>query len=165
MASRAEAGVRTVGELCPAPLPGAELVCAPWRRMIDEKHAWDELARRAAEPNPFFESWYLLPSLENFDGGGTASVLCFIQDGELCGLLPIIRQQEYEGWPLPHIGNWLHPNIFYAAPLVAPRAEVQFWRAVLDWADGNPGFSLFLHLDEIALDGPVYAALESVLAA
>ncbi len=165
MSSTTQGQPRVIGRSAPAPPRGDELVCASWRRMIDEKEAWDELAQCAAEPNPFFESWYLLPSLETFDSGGDTSILCFTQQRVLCGLMPIVRQQQYGSWPLPHIGNWLHPNIFFGTPLVAPGAEVHFWRAVLDWADANPALSLFLHLNEIALDGPVYAALESVLTA
>jgi hypothetical protein len=133
--------------------------------MIEQKEAWDELALSAAEPNPFFESWYLLPSLESFDSGGNISILCFMRRGVLCGLMPIVRQPHYGGWPLPHLGNWRHPNIFFGTPLVAPGAEVHFWRAVLEWADANPELALFLHLTEISLDGPVYAGLESVLTA
>ena len=32
---------------------------------------WDLLARQAAEPNPFLESWYLLPALRALDPDGT----------------------------------------------------------------------------------------------
>jgi len=152
------------GETFDPPSHG-ELACVSWRRMIDETAAWNELADCAAEPNPFFESWYLLPSLENFAGEGNISILRFTQRGRLRGLMPLVRQQRYGGWPLAHIGNWLHPNIFLGTPLVAKGAEVPFWRAVLDWADSNPALALFLHLNEMAFDGPVYAALESVLAA
>jgi hypothetical protein len=148
-----------------APAAGHELVCASWRQLVDQKEAWDELAQCAAEPNPFFESWYLLPSLESFDREGNSSVLCFRQGGKLAGIMPIVRQQRYGGWPLAHLGTWLHPNIFFGTPLVAAGAEFRFWRAVLDWADSNPGLSLFLHLNQIALSGPVYSALVSVLAA
>ena len=160
-----QTGMGAIAQSSAEPPPGGELVCSPWRRMIGEREAWDDLARRAAEPNPFFESWYLLPSLENFDRGGDVSILRFVEQGNLCGLMPVIRQQEYEGWPLPHIANWRHPNIFSGAPLVAPGAEIRFWRALLHWADSNPGLSLFQHLHEVPLDGPLYAALESVLAA
>jgi hypothetical protein len=163
MASTAQARVVTVEESPPG--LGPELVCAPWRRMIGEQSAWDELALSAAEPNPFFESWYLLPSLESLDRGGDVSILCFIRGGRLSGLMPVLREQQYENWPLPHIGTWLHSNCFFGTPLVAPGAEVEFWRAVLEWADDNAAFSFFLHLNKISLDGPVYAGLESVLAA
>ncbi|MGZ8997423.1 MAG: GNAT family N-acetyltransferase [Allosphingosinicella sp.] len=163
MSSSAQANVNAVEQTPPAPDLGSELVCAPWRRMIEERSAWDELALAAAEPNPFFESWYLLPSLESLDRDGDVSVLCLLQNGKLNGLMPVIREQQYEGWPLPHVGNWLHSNCFFGTPLVAPGAEADFWRALLDWADANPALSFFLHLNKVALDGPVYAGLESVL--
>lgn len=165
MLSTTQPSPRVIGQSAPALPPQDELVCASWWRIIDEKDAWDELARCSVEPNPFFESWYLLPSLESLDSAGNTSILCFKQQGVLRGLMPIVRRQQYEGWPIAHIGNWLHPNIFFGTPLVAPGAEVHFWRAVLDWADANPALSLFLHLKEIALDGPVYAALKTVLTA
>ena len=164
MASIAQAGVERAERSPAESKAGSELVCAPWRRLIAEREEWDALARIASEPNPFFESWYLLPSLESFDRRGDISILCLVKEGRLCGLLPVGREQQYEGWPLPHIGNWLHWNCFFGMPLVAPGLEAEFWRAVLAWADGNPGISLFLHLNKVGLDGPVYAALESVLA-
>ena len=163
MASRAQTRVTATTRSRAEPLPDAELVCAPWRRMIAETEEWDELARSAAEPNPFFESWYLLPSLQSLDRGGDVSILCFLKRGRLCGLMPVRREQQYEGWPLPHVGSWLHSNCFFGTPLVAPGMEAEFWRAVLDWADANPAFSFFLHLNKVALDGPVFAGLESAL--
>ena len=160
MASRA----RERPDTSDPPVPAGELACVSWPRLAAQAEAWDALARRAAEPNPFYESWYLLPSLANFDGAGGVSALCLARGGELLGLMPVARSQHYEGWPLAHIGNWLHPNIFSGTPLVAAGAEAEFWRAVLGWADDNPGLALFLHLSELALDGPVYRALTDVLA-
>lgn len=148
----------------PAAAPDGSLDCISWREMAGEIAAWDALARRAAEPNPFHESWYLLPSLSHFDEAVEVSILRFTRQGALCGLMPVVRRSHYEGWPLAHIAGWLHPNIFFGTPLVAAGAEAPFWRAVLAWADANPGLALFLHLHEIALDGAVWTALESVLA-
>ena len=163
MSITAQAKPKLSGLSPPEAAPQGELVCTPWRRMIDRRAAWDELAEAAAEPNPFFESWYLIPSLERFDKAGGSSILCFTEGGALRGLMPVARRQDYQGWPLAHVGNWLHPNMFFGTPLVAPGAEIRFWRAVLGWADANPALSLFLHLNQLALDGPVYAALVSVL--
>ena len=163
MSATAQRRAKVIEALPAASPPGDQLVCTSWRRMVDQRKAWDELAEGATEPNPFFESWYLLPSLESFDSAGNISILCFKQAGVLRGLMPIVRQQNYGGWPLPHVGNWLHYNIFLGTPLVAPGSELHFWRAVLEWADANPELSLFLHLKEISLEGPVYAALQSVL--
>jgi hypothetical protein len=146
-------------------LPKDGLFCSPWRWMAEATDAWDTLTQRAAEPNPFFESWFLLPSLKSFDRFGQVAFLYFMRDGELSGLFPIARQSQYTRWPIPHIANWLHPNMFLGTPLVAHGAEYSFWRAVLSWADANPGMALFLHMEQMGLDGPVFAGLQAALAA
>ncbi|MEW9855854.1 GNAT family N-acetyltransferase [Novosphingobium sp. M1R2S20] len=126
--------------------------------------AWDVLADRSCEPNPFHASWYLLPSLAHLDTERKARLFRFEQGGHLAGLLPLIRQGRYYGYPIPHLANWQHPNAFCGAPLVAPGAEVPFWEALLRWADENAGAALFLHLRDLPLDGPLHAALNQVLA-
>lgn len=141
-----------------------ELTCVPWREMRGETAAWDELAQRAAEPNPFYESWYLLPSLASFDDENAISILRFTRQGKLYALMPIARESKYEGWPIAHLRNWLHSNIFFGTPLVARGMEAHFWRALLDWADDQTRLPFFLHFEEFALSGPVYESLESVLA-
>jgi CelD/BcsL family acetyltransferase involved in cellulose biosynthesis len=123
---------------------------------------WDAPAERAAEPNPFFESWYLLPALRRFDPRGRGEVVRFERGGELLGLLPLERSWRYQRWPLPHWRAWSHPNGFVAAPLVAAGAERAFWAAVLAWADAHAGPALFLHLPQMPLDGPLAAALKAV---
>jgi CelD/BcsL family acetyltransferase involved in cellulose biosynthesis len=140
------------------------IAAVPWRALADEAEAWDRLASEASEPNPFFESWYLLPSLEAYDPRGELRVLRFEHDGRLAGLLPLAHRARYYGRPLPHFGNWLHDNSFLGTPLVAQGREVEFWHAALGWADRNAGASLFLHLSDLGLDGPMFAALEAVLA-
>lgn len=153
----------------PATLTAASARCAiagvPWRELAAEAEAWDRLASEASEPNPFFESWYLVPSFEAYDPQGDLRVLRFEHDGRLAGLLPLARRPRYYGRPLPHLGNWLHDNSFLGTPLVAQGREVEFWHAALGWADRNAGASLFLHLSGLGLDGPIFAALEAVLTA
>jgi CelD/BcsL family acetyltransferase involved in cellulose biosynthesis len=124
--------------------------------------AWDTLAQRASEPNPFYESWYLLPSSRHV--GSHVDVLRFQVAGELAGLLPIVRSSHYYRYPVPHLSNWLHPNMFCGVPLVASGCEVPFWQAVLRWADEHAGSALFLHLRDLPLGSPLHAALEGVLA-
>jgi CelD/BcsL family acetyltransferase involved in cellulose biosynthesis len=126
--------------------------------------AWDRLAEHASEPNPFYESWYLLPSVRHLSGEAEVQILRFESGGELAGLLPIVRPSRYYRYPFPHLGNWIHPNAFCGAPLVAAGAEVPFWQALLRWADENAGAALFLHLRDLPLAGPLHAALEAVLA-
>ncbi|MCJ2188205.1 GNAT family N-acetyltransferase [Novosphingobium beihaiensis] len=148
----------------PAPDSAGELSCVPWRALESEIAAWDRLALRASEPNPFFESWYLLPSLRHLSGTGAVSILRFEQDGELAGILPVVRAAKYYRWPVPQIATWLHANSFCGIPLIARGAETAFWQAVLHWADSEPGMALFLHLRGLALGGPVHRALESTTA-
>jgi CelD/BcsL family acetyltransferase involved in cellulose biosynthesis len=151
-------------------IPAADAVrCAiaavPWRELTSEQAAWDRLADEASEPNPFFESWYLLPSLEAYDLRGSLRVLRFEHEGRLAGVLPLARSARYYGKPIPHLGNWQHDNMFLGTPLVAAGREVEFWHAMLGWADRHAGAALFLHLADLSLDGPMFAALEAVLAA
>lgn len=124
--------------------------------------AWDRLAQRASEPNPFFESWYLLPSLRHVSRDSEVSILRYEEDGQLAGLLPIIRSRRYYGHPIGHLSAWLHDNAFCGAPLVARGSEVAFWQETLRWADRHAGAALFLHLRALPLGGPLHAALEAV---
>lgn len=130
----------------------------------EARFCWDRLAWRAAEPNPFFETWNLLPALRALDPGGTVCLLRVDCRDELIGLLPIQHQSRYFDRPLPHLAGWLHPNCFLGTPLIAAEHEEMFWQAVLDWTDAADGNPLFLHLAAQSFDGPVHAALRAVLA-
>ena len=136
-------------------------VASSWKRWADAAATarWDALARCAAEPNPFFESWYLLPALRHFDAVGRVGMLRFERGGELAGLMPVISAWRYQRWPLPHLAAWTHANGFIAAPLVAAGAERAFWRAFFAWADAHAGPCLFAHLPQVPLEGPLAAAL------
>jgi len=136
----------------------------PWREMAARIGEWDALAARAIEPNPFFESWYLLPSQRALDGEGRVRMLALELDGQLVGLMPIEHSWRYYSRPIPQWRNWTHANCFLGSPLVAPGAERAFWRALLNWADTHAGSGLFLHLGHIPLQGVLYDALSAVLA-
>ncbi|MCB2049192.1 MAG: GNAT family N-acetyltransferase [Novosphingobium sp.] len=137
---------------------------ATWRDLVDDVAAWDRLATEAVEPNPFLESWYLLPSLQAYDPQGHIRILRFDHGGKLAGILPVASQRRYYGKPIPHLSGWQHDNIFLGAPLVEAGREIEFWKALLGWSDRNAGMALFLHLSQMSLDGPLMSALETVLA-
>ncbi len=126
--------------------------------------AWDALARDNAEPNPFYESWNLLPALEEFDPDGRVKIWTMQCDGRLVALLPIRQEMGYYNYPLPHLRNWTHGNCFFGAPLVAPGYEKLFWARVFGQADLQAGASFFLHLAQMPATGPLQIALASVLA-
>ncbi len=130
----------------------------------DQIESWDALALRTSEPNPFYESWYLLPSLRELDPAGHVAMLAVQADGELVGLLPVLRTRDYYGHPIPHLRNWVHPNCFLGQPLVARGMEQTFWQGLLDWCDQESGFAFFLHLSHVPAHGPLRDALKAVLA-
>lgn len=123
---------------------------------------WADVAAEAREANPFLESWYLLPSLEQFARDGREELLAYEVDGTLCGLMPLASMASYSGKPLPHLTNWAHANMFLGTPLVRRGYEDGFWRAVLEHADAATNFALFLHLNALSLDGALFEALEAV---
>ncbi len=125
---------------------------------------WDALAEWAAEPNPFFESWFLLPSMRALDPHGKVRLLCMEIDGQLAGLMPISLNRRYYGRPIPHLSNWAHPNCLLGSPLIVSGAEAIFWREILNWADAQGGSAIFLHLMQMPLSGPVNEALARELA-
>ncbi len=137
------------------------LVASRWPHWADAAATarWDALALSAGEPNPFFESWYLLPALRRFDPAGKVEILRFERGGELVGLVPVERAWRYGKWPVPHLRVWLHPNCFTGAPLVARGNERAFWAAFLAWADDNCGPALFAHVAQLPLHGLTAAAL------
>ncbi|WP_374406008.1 GNAT family N-acetyltransferase [Pelagerythrobacter sp.] len=124
---------------------------------------WDDLARSASEPNPFCESWNLLPALAAF-ARRPVDLLTLRIDGMLCALMPLARSGSYYGYPIRHMANWSHDNLFVGSPLVRHGCEQAFWRALLVWADTHSKGALFLHLDRLAEDGPLFAALSRIAA-
>lgn len=127
--------------------------------------AWERLVGRAAEPNPFFEPWFLVPSLEQWGANNRVTVKAWLHDGRLAGLMPIVRSAKYYGHILTHATGWLHANAFCGVPLVVAGLEEDFWRAILAHFDRMARRALFLHLPLLPAGGPLDAALERVLAA
>ncbi len=143
----------------------ARLVVRDWRDFsAAEVAAWDSLALRAGEPNPFFESWYLLPSLRALDPEGDVALAVLERAGEWLGVMPLVRAARYYRWPAPNLCNWVHGNAFLGAPLVARGAEAAFWRGLLGHADEAAGAALFVHLSALPLEGAQWDALCAVAA-
>ncbi len=125
---------------------------------------WNILARAASEPNPFLESWYLLPALRALDPDETLRVFLLERGDEIIGLMPLAEEKRYYRRPIPHLAGWTHPNAFLGTPLIAAGQEEAFWGELLTWADRNTGRSLFLHLSDIVFGGPVFKGLTKVIA-
>ena len=149
-----------------APVARYSFVATPASRAALEAltDQWRSLAANAAQPNPFFEDWFLLPSLEQFDPANEV-ILARLYDGEeLAGLMPLALERSYEGYPLPYLTNWLHDNMFSGVPLVRPSAEYAFWEHLIAWADSHTQKETFLHLSGLTSDCAVTRALWQVCA-
>ena len=124
---------------------------------------WQALATQAAEPNPFFEPWFLLPSIRLFGQEAKLAAFAVLHEGVLIGLMPLDRSKRYYKYPIPHFAGWTHANMFCGAPLVAKGFERAFWLALLDYCDTHIGTELFLHLPALPIDGPLASALAKVV--
>lgn len=124
---------------------------------------WKSLALRAAEPNPFFESWFTLPSFEQFADSQDFKLAAYWIGGRLAGIMPLRQSSSYYGHSLPHVSTWLHNHSFCGAPLVANGCEKDFWKALLACLDRAPGPALFMHLPALPENGPLDQALTAVL--
>jgi CelD/BcsL family acetyltransferase involved in cellulose biosynthesis len=145
--------------------PEITIVARDWRTMQTPAQItrWDALTQWAAQPNPFFESWFLLPALRSFDPDGRVSLLCLEVDGQLAGLVPLTPSARYYGHRLPHWRIWLHDNAFLGLPLVARGFERIAWEQVFAWVDRQGGSRMLLHCPQMPQDGPLAAALSQVL--
>ena len=127
--------------------------------------AWERLVARAAEPNPFFEPWYLIPSLRQWGMAERVLTKAWFHEGRLAGLLPVVRSAAYYGHAVTHAKGWLHPNAFCGVPLIMAGHEDPFWQDLLAHFDACARRALFLHLPQLPAGGPADAALARVLAA
>ena len=62
---------------------------------------WEALAEEAAEPNPFYEHWMLLPALEAYGLGEGFQCVLVWENGTLAGLFPMHLERRFHTLPLP----------------------------------------------------------------
>jgi hypothetical protein len=121
---------------------------------------WEALAAEAAEPNPFYEHWMLLPALEAY---GAAGLRCYAvwDSGTLIGLFPSRVNRRFHGLPVRTLNAWRHRNMMLcAAPLVREKAVAKCIAALLD-----SGIAPVVEFDWIGAGGPLYGALADAAAA
>ncbi len=126
--------------------------------------AWDCLARHCLEPNAFYESWALLPALEQFADERVATLLVW-QDSthaRLVGLFPLIQEQSYYKCPARHWANWLHPHCPLGTPLIHRDFAEQAVTGLFTWLYQESGATVFT-LHKVGVDGVFYRYLQDVL--
>ena len=139
--------------------------------LIERRADWDDLCRAALEPNPFYESWMLLPAIEAFgEGLDLRFVLVYAEDPcdksacpVLCGLFPLERKIRYKGLPVDSFGLWRHLHCFLCTPPLRAGYELECLETFFDWLRDSSDGAALLEFGWINTDGPFYEALTGYL--
>ena len=115
---------------------------------------WEALAAQAAEPNPFYEPWMLLPALEAYGAGEDFRCVAVWQDGALAALFPMQLERRWRHTPLRALRSWKHHNMLMCAPLVRVRDAAACVAALL-----GSGLAPVVEFDWTPAGGAFYGAL------
>lgn len=131
----------------------------------DDIARWLDLAGASSEPNPFYHPALLLPALTHLAEGAQVRVIEAYREGLLIGMMPVLAKARHARYAVHNVGNWLHDQCFFGAPLLRKGRETEAWAGLLDQLDGAGWSGNFLHLDALWFDGPVADALRRQCAA
>ncbi len=127
--------------------------------------AWDALARQTLEPNPFYESWTLLPALEQLaTERAQVAVLLVWKDSahsRLIGLFPLARENTYQRVPANHWTNWLHQHCPLGTPLVDQKHALQAITSLFFWLKKQSNMTVF-SINKVPMDGAFYRCFGAV---
>jgi CelD/BcsL family acetyltransferase involved in cellulose biosynthesis len=140
---------------------------AEWRwlsELLPIADEWRDLARRALEPNVFYEPTFALAAAAEF-GNDVGAVLVWsgTRPRKLLGFFPARISERHYGLKLPLLVGWTHPYGPLGTPLVERDAAEPVIAAWLSHIADNPALPGLLLLPLIAEEGPVAAALERSL--
>jgi CelD/BcsL family acetyltransferase involved in cellulose biosynthesis len=121
---------------------------------------WEALAADAAEPNPFYEHWMLLPALEAYGAGEDFRCIAVWDDGTLGALFPMRLERRYRGLPLGALRSWRHRNMLLCTPLIRKRSAAKCIAALL-----QSGLAPVVDFEWISAAGLFYGALTEAAAA
>src|SRR5262245_34350343 len=124
---------------------------ASLRALVPE---WEALAGEAAEPNPYYEHWMLLPALEAYGAGGNFRCVVVWDNGSLIGLLPMRITRGYRGLPARVLRSWGHRNMLLYTPLVRAKAATKVVEALL-----QTNLAPLIEFDWMPAAGVFYGAL------
>jgi CelD/BcsL family acetyltransferase involved in cellulose biosynthesis len=115
---------------------------------------WEELAAEAAEPNPFYEHWMMLPALDAYGAGEDLRCVAVWENGTLAALFPMQLVRTYRGLPLRTLRSWRHRNMLLCTPLIRAKSAAKCIAALL-----QGGLAPVVEFEWIPAGGPFYGAL------
>jgi CelD/BcsL family acetyltransferase involved in cellulose biosynthesis len=126
--------------------------------------AWRALARRAAEPNVFYEPDFALAAAAVFAPDAGAVLVHGLEPRRLIGLFPCRIEQARYAIRLPLLVGWTHPYGPLGTPLVDPDALVSAVKAFVDHVANDRMLPKLLMMPYLVEDGPVAIALADAIA-
>ncbi len=120
---------------------------------------WEALAADAAEPNPFYEHWMLLPALEAYGEQGFRCIVVW-DNGKLVGLLPMQLERSYRGLPVGALRSWRHRNMLLCTPLIQAKSMARVLEALL-----RVRAAPLIEFDWVAAGSLFYGALAEIASA
>jgi CelD/BcsL family acetyltransferase involved in cellulose biosynthesis len=136
------------------PLAGLAGIAAEWRT----------LARRAAEPNVFYEPAFALAAAPALGPDAGAVLVRSLEPRRLIGLFPCRIERRRYGVRLPLLVGWTHPYAPLGTPLVDRDAIHPAVSAFLDHVADDDALPKLLLMSCLVEDGPVANALDEALA-
>src|SRR5688572_11094995 len=134
----------------------------------DYVQAWEDLAGEALEPNPFYESWMLIPALRALAAGKDLSVVLVLTriEGEpvLCGVFPLEKKQRYKKLPVAAFSLWQHSYCPLCTPLIRVSYARECMDAFLEWLASERECAL-MDFNLVSGDGPFPRLLNDCLTA
>ena len=118
---------------------------------------WEALAADAAEPNPFYEHWMLLPALEAYGSEGFRCIAVW-EAGRLAALFPMQLERRYRGLPVRALRSWRHRNMLVCTPLIRAKGGAPGAASCVA-ALLRSGLAPLVEFEWFAADGPFYGAL------
>jgi CelD/BcsL family acetyltransferase involved in cellulose biosynthesis len=125
---------------------------------------WRALARRAAEPNIFYEPAFCLAAAPALAPDAGAVLVRAAEQQRLIGLFPCRIEPRRYGVRLPLLAGWAHEYGPLGTPLVDAEALHPAVAAFLDHVADDPKLPKFLRMPYQVEDGLVAMALAAVIA-
>jgi hypothetical protein len=138
-----------------------------WTELNHYLDQWEDLAASALEPNPFYESWMLLPALESFSSGRSPRVVLVFAPNPLrklappilCGLFPLEVRSRYRGLPIKHYALWSHKYLSLCTPLIRAQTAPDCLAAFFSWLELNPDGCSLIEMSSVAGEGSFFQTL------
>jgi CelD/BcsL family acetyltransferase involved in cellulose biosynthesis len=125
---------------------------------------WRALARRAAEPNVFYEPAFARPAAAALAPDAGAVLVRAAEPRRLIGLFPCRIERHRYGLRLPLLAGWTHAYGPLGTPLVDPDALYPAVAAFLDHVAADRALPKLMLMPYQTEDGPVAAALVDAVA-